>query len=346
MPKRRRAALGMPKPKKNVRKESESRADSSEFEYGIPTKRDYQRMHPYSSFAVKDDDDEAHFFRVGNNALIVPEGCNPEDRLELHKHWVGKILEIRARDKDPSEVWVRVQWYWAASQISSKLKGKLPLGRMELLHSKSEDFVHSTCFQGLADVVSFDEDSVTQQYIDGETFYWRFEYDPAKERISPKTKLKASCLCKLPYNPDDDDIMHFCISCQKSYHESCLDKHGSIENESRNSDDLPRDIRFERILGVRYPKQLTSFSESDYSSLPQDLLRLARSPIVRGGPEHGVAGNVFPIVQARIYIHDALLEHKPIPDNWKDEVSANLSVVQAWIAEDNDYLCPNCHEVI
>lgn len=38
------------------------------------------------------------------SALIVPEGYNPEKHLDLDKHWVGRILEVRARNKDPSEV--------------------------------------------------------------------------------------------------------------------------------------------------------------------------------------------------------------------------------------------------
>ena len=166
------------------------------------------------------------------------------------------------------------------------------------------------------------------------------------QTTQPKAKLKGSCVCGTPYHPDDGDIMHFCIYCKKSYHESCLDERNSTEDESESSDALPREVRFERSLALKYTKDWSSNSAPDYSNLPSDLLSLARSPIVRGGPEHGVAGNIFPIVQARIFVHDALLEDKPVPENWKDEVSANLSKVQAWIAADNDYLCPNCRKVI
>lgn len=83
------------------------------------------------------------------------------------------------------------------------------LGEMELLYSNAEDLVHSTCFQGdsifssnmifrsflhlskqgLADIVKYDEYDVNQRPIDGDTFYWRYEYDSVKQRISVRSLL-------------------------------------------------------------------------------------------------------------------------------------------------------------
>lgn len=154
--------------------------------------------------------------------------------------------------------------------------------------------------------------------------------------------------------------MHFCPRCQMSYHASCLTNNDWIEDQSVRPGKLPRDIRFERSLETASAEyaMLPSLNQHlnpstaklklnvTYSSLPRDLLLLARSPIARGGPEHGVAGNIFPVMRARALIYDALMADKSIPKNWREDVSTNLSKVQAWIAEDSKFLCPNCHEVI
>lgn len=163
--------------------------------------------------------------------------------------------------------------------------------------------------------------------------------------------------------------MHYCPGCRKSYHENCLIDHGWVdtatgtqrgEKPPKHSGRLSRDICFERSLEVeslkyaalpalkrfRNPSSAKLPLEITYSRLPLDLLKLARSPIVRGGYEHGVVGNVFPVMRARNYVHKALMEREPMPDNWREEVSANLSKVEAWVAEDDNFICPNCHGVI
>jgi len=154
--------------------------------------------------------------------------------------------------------------------------------------------------------------------------------------------------------------MHFCPSCRKSYHENCLIHHDRVEKTSVRVGKLPRATRFERSLEVdsseyatllalkrsRNPSSAKLPLEKIYSALPSDLLKLARSPIVRGGYEHGVVGNVFPVMRARTFIYSALMENKPMPDNWREEVSTNLSKVEAWVTEDENFLCPNCHGVI
>lgn len=42
--------------------------------------------------------------RPSFSAIIVPYGKAPDEQIEDHEYWVGKIKEIRSRNGDPSEV--------------------------------------------------------------------------------------------------------------------------------------------------------------------------------------------------------------------------------------------------
>jgi len=210
-------------------------------------------------------------------------------------------------------------------------------------------------------VVEYKEANLDQRPIDEETFYWRYTYNPSTQRVLPGGKLKETCLCKQPYIPDDNDIMHFCPTCRKSYHETCLINDDWVEKTQLQSGKLPRATQFERSLDFesseyaalpalkrsRNPQNSKlSRLEKIYSDLPYDLLKLAKSPIVRGGFEHGVSGNVFPVMRARSFVYDALMENEPLPDNWREEVLTKLSKVGAWVAGDENFLCPGCQGVI
>lgn len=45
-----------------------------------------------------------YHFTTFFSAIIVPYGKAPDEQIEDHEYWVGKIKEIRSRNGDPSEV--------------------------------------------------------------------------------------------------------------------------------------------------------------------------------------------------------------------------------------------------
>ncbi len=77
--------------------------------------------------------------------------------------------------------------------------------------------------------------------------------------------------------------MHLCPRCERWYHESCLAENG-------HTSDKPADQRTQEFLDMPAAYR---------ARIPFDLLQLARVPIIRGGPTHGVVGNVKAVSEAR-----------------------------------------------
>jgi hypothetical protein len=79
--------------------------------------------------------------------------------------------------------------------------------------------------------------------------------------------------------------MHLCprLGCQRWYHASCLRENGFISNKSPEE-------RTQEFLDI---------PQARVSRIPPDLLQLACKAIIRGGPNHGVVGNVKATSEAR-----------------------------------------------
>ena len=82
--------------------------------------------------------------------------------------------------------------------------------------------------------------------------------------------------------------MRFCprLGCRQWYHEDCLKDNGFISETSP-------DERIQELLGI---------PQSRVDRIPPELLHLARKPIIRGGPKHGVVGNVKAVCEAREWV--------------------------------------------
>jgi hypothetical protein len=80
--------------------------------------------------------------------------------------------------------------------------------------------------------------------------------------------------------------MRFCprLGCRQWYHEKCLYENGRTSKRS------PDDERTPEFLGI---------PQARIHRIPPELLRLACKPIIRGGPKHGVVGNVKAVCEAR-----------------------------------------------
>ncbi|KAL5497729.1 hypothetical protein ACEPAH_2660 [Sanghuangporus vaninii] len=323
--KRRRRAprLTLPPKKRQKRTDEYDKANESDDDWGWDDDRvpyhergrpsclaDFSEWTRYKTFIVKDQKDDAVTFQTSGYGLIVHETGGKRPKY-LHEYWVGRIKEIRSRGNDPSAVWVKVQWLWSAPEIAGVTKqiDTKPFGKMERLPSDEWDFVHSSCFQDVAHVVQFDEFSPEPPLITDETFYFRSSFDFNKKSIK-KPKVKTTCLCDNPYNPDDSSSMHFCPrkKCNKAFHTSCLRKCGHVQtspllpqshNRGKNNDefrfqtqtppktlmnsshssqrkqtgrntDIPRFLQFERTLPG-------STLRDSQKAIPPDLLSLIPS---------------------------------------------------------------------
>jgi hypothetical protein len=85
--------------------------------------------------------------------------------------------------------------------------------------------------------------------------------------------------------------MHLCLNCERWYHESCLAENGHTSAKPANQ-------CMQDFLDIPAARK---------SQIPWDLLQLACVPIIRGGPTHGVVGNVKVVSEARkwaeLYAH-------------------------------------------
>jgi hypothetical protein len=101
----------------------------------------------------------------------------------------------------------------------------------------------------------------------------------------PAFDPSITCFCKRHYKPDDEDPMRFCprFDCRHWCHEDCLRGSGFISNKSP-------DERTQEFLDI---------PEAQFGRIPPDLLRLACTPIIKGGPTYGVVGNVKVVCEAR-----------------------------------------------
>ena len=153
--------------------------------------------------------------------------------------------------------------------------------------------------------------------------------------------------------------MHFCprFGCRQWYHESCLLRNGQLSNKSP-------DERTQELLGI---------PQAQVEKIPPDLLRLACTPIIRGGDEYGVVGNVKVACEARewvyVYVEMTWSEGNPVPllngntlDRWLDGLEG--VEVEELIYPDDEYsfackraqhevpplvtpyLCPSCGKEI
>lgn len=142
--------------------------------------------------------------------------------------------------------------------------------------------------------------------------------------------------------------MHFCPTCSKWFHESCLTRGGHTECHLNNPRVEPREVRFERSLR----EEVAGYEDQEllkelYSGVPQELVDLARSPIVRGGKAHGIVGNARLIFDARSLLCRSVMCDEPVTEDWMEELSIDETRLGSFIAEDeNGFICPSCKGVI
>lgn len=217
--------------------------------------------------------------------LVLNHNWLPNRYYDLWDFWVGKIIAIRGNS--PRNTWVKVQWYHSAKDIVDNDPGvdTSSYGRYERsLGSESDiQMISALSINGKADVIEYDETSLDQEPIPPDSFYTRRKFCLHEGAIPPIVVNTSTCFCQRLYNPDALDAMHLCPRCERWYHQSCL-----VEND--HTSDKPADQRTEEFLDIPVACK---------SRIPLDLLQLVCVPIIRGGPTHGVVGNVKIVGEAR-----------------------------------------------
>ncbi|KAL5478580.1 hypothetical protein ACEPAI_2764 [Sanghuangporus weigelae] len=316
-----------------------------------PTEKEWEQMGGFSKFVVPDGDGQAYHFPTKKYALILPDSARPKVPIPLRDYWVGKIKDIRSRNNDPADVWVKVQWLWSIQELLKEKKNidPTPFGDMERVLSSHFDFVSAMCFDDITDVEAYVESDPEPPAISDKTFYYRSTYEIHSDMI--KSIPKPTCFCDKAYNANEAGIMHFCPrkGCCRAFHANCLARDGFVEKSQKDLRALraQRGLQLERTLpsasdeeedergssspisnsitlsvpnSNRYPE-----TETDrHHEIPPELLVLARSPMVKGngtGLPHEwscVTGNLALVTRARKLVHDALeSKNSRLPLKWR-----------------------------
>jgi len=258
----------------------------------------------------------------------------------------GRISRNVKRLKVAETVWIRDTSYY---------------GKFERSLSQEQQRISILSVNGRATVISYDETSPMQNPIPADCFYTRREYNSSYGFVTPNIDGSITCICGLPYNPDESDSMHFCprFGCERWFHESCLQENGYMSNKSS-------DERTQEFLDI---------PRARIGRIPPDLLRLACMPIIRGGAKYGVAGNVKATCEARqwaqLYAGTPWSESRPglllngiTLDRWLDGLDG-VEVEELIYPDDESgsesfyaqkrrqyeeapppYVCPSCEKLI
>ncbi|KIR57452.1 hypothetical protein I314_06772 [Cryptococcus bacillisporus CA1873] len=224
-------------------------------------------------------------------------------------YWIGRIVEIRARDK--TYVWMKIRWMCRTvkelreSDVKTGLpKGKVG-GREIFMLGREFDAVQPVgTVESHAPVTLYDESNPMQEPFDNKTIFYRSEARTptleesaviqAKANPTKATSKRArqsdisssrhlfqyqppTCYCAEPYLPitDRPESMALCPNpgCLKWFHLGCLDWRGGDYRRPLT----PFSISYIRSAGL----QLLSLADYTYSSdVQSDVIR----PLTPGKP--------------------------------------------------------------
>ncbi|KAK2460848.1 hypothetical protein APHAL10511_007318 [Amanita phalloides] len=364
----------MPRLTKRKRSQKKRPVSDDSDDYNAPTADEWATLPTYQKFVVTegdqdradDEDREEHVFKMGDVVLLLPQTSTVEEAevLEDCEYWVAKIRDIRSRVD--GSVWARVQWYYSPSDVACIVKSFKTnvCGKYERIFSDHYDYVHVDSFSGQTAMTRLKSDDVIQEYIGEEEFYCRYNFEHLARRLLPKQNAFACPTCAEPYSPDNSDhtrLMHFCPrpSCRKYYHERCLK---ALKRQPRSVETLqmittwPDTDKKESLLELLSPTHVQRKEDSSVvpdflGSLPDELVKVAEQPIVRGAAfrNGGVGGNVSYVVSARRMMY-GVLQGSTIPEDWFTHVNIATAVVSIKMGAKKKtisaFVCPKCNSVI
>ncbi|KAG8216004.1 hypothetical protein J3R82DRAFT_7996 [Butyriboletus roseoflavus] len=327
---------------------------------GISPEKFSRLVHEYGSFIIEDSDHEEHTFSKDDMAYIQHRDLGSDVVVPEEDYWIGIIKEIRA-DSPGDDVWVRVQWFWSPQEVAEVIKSFDPTlcGKYEKLFSDNFDILSVHCFVAHVDVKRFDQRSIYQACIGEDEWFIRYDFQYAGRRINPKATHVACPICRVPYTPGEEKLLHFCPrpNCRTFYHQSCLVEHGYVglarpHHFLETWPDVDRTVSLEDICcGTGPPRKRQKKDPSaskekrdPLAGFPELLVAIAGQQIIRGTQGGGIVGNITPVCAARQLIFKTLREDGVIPDDWE----TTIDVSAAFTNTDNlpNCTCPNCYSPI
>ncbi|KAK0498858.1 hypothetical protein EDD18DRAFT_1154132 [Armillaria luteobubalina] len=322
----------------------------------LAVKRQAQFMswNKFARFVMPDAGDVDHEVKMNDDVLVWPHGRTVHETLEMDEYWLARVRDIRSSTENPSDVWVRAQWYYSPRDVADVIKSFDPeaCGAHERIFSDHFDLIHSTTIDGIATVQRYSDEDVEQGVIAKNAYWCRYNFEREARTLDPKPN--ETCFCHLPYDPDDDTVaMHFCprLSCRKAYHQSCLVK-------GKFKEPLTRDRGLRLLLSPpdsdepfvlpssssRLRKPRAQGIAKLLEGLPGELVRVAKQPMVKGAkyPQGGVVGNITWVSRARKLVYDALCD-LGIPEDWEEGIDPSKAIVKF---KDRNVIpaliCPQC----
>ncbi|KAJ7121024.1 hypothetical protein C8R44DRAFT_171390 [Mycena epipterygia] len=323
-------------------------------EKNAPTEAEWDTMQIY--FTFQDEDGNDYDFSKNEIARILPNGRRVGAPIELHEYWICRILEIRA--KNPSDVWVRVEWFYSARDAAGVIPAFDPshCGQYERLRSNHIDCISSSVFDGMASVKEYDETALEQDTILDDDFYYRYTLDLAPHGSTISPNPGATCTCTSPYNPSDahpKSLMHFCLQpeCRKYYHSGCIAPQGKPLAADRDRGflfcdpdtglPLELDDAMSSASGPLKKKKRRTSQATNHTpvasptavalldALPPALVNAAAQPIVKGAAfaAGGVVGNIPVVLTARRLVFAALRDGRGVADGWQAQMPDGWEVL-------------------
>ncbi|KAF7319292.1 BAH domain-containing protein [Mycena chlorophos] len=275
-----------------------------------------------------------------------------------------------------------------------------PGATFELLYSHHCESISVADICGKIQVLTFREDDPDQPPIPPETFFCRYYFDIdggfsilqylKAPDVDPTTLSKGKICtvrCTLcahsyyPEEPDLDEAQRWCPAptCRRGFHHGCLQDHRSLDLQKNDSDDEDSDVDMDDdtlTMDELVRARLTNHPDGDPTTnglitlpslktlsalIPEPLLLLAAQPLVRGGVDYGIAGNLAAVSAARRLVLKHLLADadgdgdgdvdlenwgaQPVFRDWLDAIVEPLDLGTSL------YLpplikCPNCERAI
>ena len=154
-------------------------------------------------------------------------------------------------------------------------------------------------------------------------------------RLYRKQKIKSTCLCDKPYNPDDTSSMHFCPrkKCNKAYHASCLKKGKYVQKilpaplpTLRTNSQDEQDQSSKRGIHLHTPPKTPSNSNSNQSD--QGRNRRTTSNASTGAPRFLQFERTLPnttLRDSKKVIPPDLIDLSMIPSSPISPINASVS---------------------
>ncbi|KAK0223938.1 hypothetical protein IW262DRAFT_1370022 [Armillaria fumosa] len=321
-----------------------------------PSQAQFMSWKKFARFVMPDAEDVDHQVRMNDDVLVWPHGRAVDETLGMDEYWLARVRDIRSSAENPSDVWVRAQWYYSPRDVADVIKSFDPeaCGEHERIFSDHYDLIHSTTIDGIATIQRYSDEDVEQGAIGKDAYWCRYDFEREARTLDPKPN--ETCFCQQPYDPDDDTVaMHFCprLSCRKAYHQSCLVK-GKFKEPLTRDRPLqlllsPPDSDEPFVLPVRrFSRSKKAHAvrtiEKLLEGLPDELVRVAKQPMVKGAkyPQGGIVGNITWVSRARRLVYDALCD-LGIPDDWRESIDCSKAIVKF---KDRNVIpaliCPQC----